>query len=198
MATERKQALGYYRCFCSKVQKEKLKNPEYLELCEMFVADKQTALFLTNVVTFLVSAINYFLKNINIGLVKDIGIEREGKQDSMIMNFIFASTFFNTAIILLLVNSNLQYSPISFIPIYNIYAEITADWYVDIGITMTQSMIIIAGMPIAFLMGFYMMKVTYRFLDAGFYCCKKEITTKKVSQKQYKDLWSGVPYVMFA
>jgi hypothetical protein len=59
-------------------------------------------------------------------------------------------------------------------------------------------MVIMAGMPIAFLIGFWMMKVTYRVLDAGFYCCKSQITTKKTSQKQFKDLWSGVGYVMFS
>lgn len=114
------------------------------------------------------------------------------------MHFIFVSQFVNSGIILLLVNANLQYSPISFIPIYNIYADIGPDWYVDIGYTMTQSMIIMAGMPIAFLIGFWMMKVTYRFLDSGFYCCRKEIRTKKTTQKQFKDLWSGFGYVMFS
>lgn len=157
-----------------------------------------TALFFTNLVTFMVSAINYVLKGINIGLVKNIGIEREDDQDSVIMQFIFMSTFINSAIILLLVNSNLQYSPIRFIPIYNIYTDINADWYTDIGWTVTQSTIIMAGMPIALICGFYGMKTTYRFLDAGFFCCKKELTTKKTTQKQYRDLWSGINYVMFA
>jgi hypothetical protein len=106
----------------------------------------------------------------------------------------------NSGIILLLVNANLQFSPINFLPIYNIYTDISADWYSDIGWTITQSMIIMASMPIALISGFYGMKVAYRYLDAGFYCCKKQsdIKTKKVTQKQYKDLWSGNGYFMYA
>jgi len=51
----------------------------------VYTNDKMTALMLTNIVTFLVSGINYVLKTINIGLVKSIGIEREDRQDSIIM-----------------------------------------------------------------------------------------------------------------
>ena len=91
------------------------------------------------------------------------------------------STLINSGIILLLVNANLAYSPISFVPIYNIYTDISADWYVDIGWTITQSMIIMAGMPICLICGFYGMKVTYRFLDSGMYCFSDKLKTKKVT-----------------
>lgn len=76
-ATLNKQGLGYYKCFCTKVKKDGIVNSDFNKLCETYNGDQQTALFLTNLVTFMVSAINYVLKNINIGLVKDIGIERE-------------------------------------------------------------------------------------------------------------------------
>jgi hypothetical protein len=92
---------------------------------------------LTNIVTVAVSGINYILKMVNIGLVKDVGIEREDHQDSIIMQFIFSSTLINSGIILLMVNANFMYSPISFIPINNIYPDINADWYGDIGWTIT-------------------------------------------------------------
>lgn len=131
------------------------------------------AKLLTNIVTFAVSAINYILKTVNVGLVKDIGIEREDRQDSIIMKFIFASTLINSGIILLLVNANFIYSPIAFIPIRNIYSDINADWYGDIGWTITQSMIVMAGMPIALFGGYYGMKVTFRLMDGGFYFFKK-------------------------
>jgi hypothetical protein len=31
--TEKKEGLGYYKCFCDKIKKEKTKNLEYTELC---------------------------------------------------------------------------------------------------------------------------------------------------------------------
>jgi len=99
-----------------------------------------------------------------------------------------------------MVNANFVYSPLAFIPINNIYPDLNADWYGDIGWTITQSMIIMAGLPVCFLGGFWWMKVCYRWLDAGFFCCTKQIDrkTKTTTQKQYKDLWSGFGYVMYS
>lgn len=54
-------------------------------------------------------------------------------------------------------------------------------------------------MPVCLFCSFYSLKVFLRTLDAG--CCywknEKKIT-KKTSEQQYFDLYTGLPYVMYA
>lgn len=151
-------------------------------------------------VTLMVSIVNFILKTVNIKSVNFIGLETEGKQNSYIMLFYFISSFMNTGIILLLVNSNLEFSPIPFIPIYNTYTDLNSGWYEDIGKTMIKSMTIVAGMPIPLFIGFKGMQYAYRMMDAGFYFFTpfEERSTKKKSIKGFVDLWCGLPYYMYA
>lgn len=117
------------------------------------------------------------------------------------MFFYFMSSFFNSGIILLLVNSNLEFSPISLIPINNTYTDVDSGWYEDIGVTLIKSQCIIAGMPIPLFFGMKLMQVVFRMLDAGFcYCLTpfNERRTKKRSIRQYRDLWCGLAYTMYA
>ena len=168
------EGLGYYKCFCQLHGKK----PEYASECGMFTEDMKTAFMLTNIVTALVSGINYFLRGFNIKLIDTIGIEREDVRTLLIMKCIFITTFINTAIILLLTNADLQYSVLSFLPISNQYADLDKNWYADIGPTIVQSMIIMALFPIIGFVSFYGMKVAFRFLDSGFYCCANKRSTK--------------------
>ena len=169
------EGLGYYKCFCLQYGKQ----PEYATECEMYTIDKASAFFLTNVVTALVSGINYFLRMFNIKLIDTIGIEREDVRTGLIMKCIFITTFINSGILLLLTNADLEFSILSFIPITNQYPDLNSNWYADIGPTIVQSMIIMALFPMIGFSGFYAMKVGFRFLDSGFYCCSRELKTKK-------------------
>ena len=162
----------------------------------MYTMDMGSAFMLTNIVTALVSGINYFLRMFNISLIDTIGLEREDVRTGLIMKCIFITTFINSGILLLFTNADLQYSVLSFIPITNQYSDLTSNWYADIGPTIVQAMIIMALFPIMGFCGFYGMKVGFRFLDSGLYCCSKEYKTKKKTVKQYIDLYSGVPYAM--
>lgn len=119
--------------------------------------------------TVLVSVINFILKTVNIKSVQFIGLFTEGNQNSFIMSFYFVSSFLNTGIILLLVNANLEFSPISFVPIKNLYTDLDHYWYMDIGATFVKSQVILAGMPIPLFFGMKGMQVAFRMLDAG--CC---------------------------
>lgn len=151
--------------------------------------------------TVLVSVINFILKTVNIKSVQFIGLFTEGNQNSFIMTFYFISSFLNTGIILLLVNANLEFSPISFVPINNLYTDLDRYWYMDIGATFVKSQVILASMPIFLFFGMKGMQVAFRMLDAGFcyfYTPMEQRRTKKRSMKLYRDLWSGLPYTMYA
>lgn len=65
----------------------------------------------------------------------------------LIMTSIFATSFVNTGVILLLTNADLSYSPLSFIPINNQYSDLNQDWYLDIGPGLIKTMGIMAFYP---------------------------------------------------
>ena len=85
----------------------------------MFTLDMANAFMLTNIVTGLVSGINYFLRMFNISLIDTIGLEREDVRTGLIMKCIFITTFINSGILLLFTNADLRYSILKFVPIYN-------------------------------------------------------------------------------
>jgi len=70
-------------------------------------------------VSFLIVIVNMVIRTINIKLIDRVGYNTLSVQTSMIMKSIFYASFINTGIILLLTNSDLQYSVLKFIPIRN-------------------------------------------------------------------------------
>ena len=97
---------------------------------------------------------------------------------------IFITSFINTAIILLLCNADLRYSVLSFIPIRVLYPDLDRNWYLDIAPNLVQTMIIAAFYPYIDIAIAYGTKVVLKFLDSGFYCCRKnDPETKKTKTK---------------
>jgi hypothetical protein len=84
------------------------------------------------------------------------------------MTSIFSASFINTAIILLLTNANLDFTPLSFIPIRNEYDDFNENWYTDIGLTLRKTMVFSAVFPYIEFIGFYMLRVISRMRDSGF------------------------------
>jgi hypothetical protein len=139
-----------------------------------------SGLFYTNLVTFLVSCINYFLRNFNQNLIDTIGIKTESERTSVIMKYVFFTSFINTGIIMLLTNADLSFSVLSFIPLRGEYTDFERNWYLDIAPSLVQSMVIMAVFPIISFFGFYGLRIAYRMMDKR---CKKGGRTQKTTIK---------------
>jgi hypothetical protein len=89
---------------------------------------------------------------------------------------IFITSFINTGIILLFCNANLQYSVLSFLHINLFYPDIDRNWYIDIGPSLVQTMLISAFYPYIDITIQIMTKAVSKYLDSGFYCCRDKHT----------------------
>lgn len=76
------------------------------KVCEQYVIDFYLSLATNNAVQYLIIAINYILRIFIIKLIIYIGKDTESEQTKMITNGVFLVQFFNTALLLLLVNAN--------------------------------------------------------------------------------------------
>ena len=191
--TSQMQGEGYYMCYCKKYGASDRKEGNS-SLCDMYTQDTQMGFFLANLVTFLVSCINIVIRKLNIALIQKIGFHTESEQTNMIMISIFVATFINTGIILLLTNANLAYSVLSFVPIYNQYADLDRNWYLDIAPSLTQTMIIMAMFPYAEFCMWWSIKQAMRIMDSGF--GSDPYQTKTVTLQQYVNLYAGPIYMM--
>ena len=105
---------------------------------------------------------------------------------------IFVSQYLNTAVLVLLIQANFEFSgfPLGF-AFHRQYSDFSALWYSNIGAALTQTMLINAFMPLVD-WAFFFMKVGQRWMDRGF--GKDPFNTKKVTIYQYVDLYSGNEY----
>ena len=64
-----------------------------------------------------------------------------------LMETIFYSQFINTGIVLLIANANFEKTPLSFIPIQQLFPDYTSDWYLIVGDQIIKTMIVNAFYP---------------------------------------------------
>lgn len=111
------------------------------------------------------------------------------------MKGIFFAQFFNTAILLLLVNANLQGSGMPFSKMFKgQYSDFSEKWYSDVGGTIVKTMTINAVVPLIEFFMFFFLRHFLRFMDRSF--TKDQFQTKKKSIQLYVDLYSGSNYAI--
>ena len=98
-------------------------------------------------------------------LIKLIGYHTESQEVSSIMTSIFISTFFNTAILLLIMNANTQYTILYWIPLRGEYTDLTENWYLQLGPSLILTMSINAVYPYCELGIYLVTKGLLRCLD---------------------------------
>jgi hypothetical protein len=162
-----------------------------IQPCKEFVEDIVLSLGWSNAVQYMIIAINYCLRIVLIKLCLYMAKTTESEQTELVTNSVFVGQFFNTAILLLLVNANLEAQGI---PILSwIFEGNLADfdefWFNDIGNTLVGAMIFNVYFPIAEFCGFWCMRAAFRQLDRG--CSCSASSTKKTSIQQYADLYMG-------
>ena len=120
---------------------------------------------LSEAVTVLITVVNSIIRMICMYLIKLIGYHTESQEVSSIMTSIFISTFFNTAILLLLMDANTQYSILYWIPLKGEYTDLTENWYLQLGPSLILTMCINAVYPYCELGIYLVTKGLFRCLD---------------------------------
>lgn len=105
---------------------------------------------------------------------------------------VFIAQFFNTGILLILVNANFSDSGLPSGFFNREYPDFTSAWYTDIGSALTQTMLINAILPFIMIFVAIGMKFGFRCLDRKF--TLNTYNSKKKTVQQYVDLYSGSPY----
>lgn len=165
-------------------------------ICPAYFRDVLVSKVFGSSIAFLIIIINTILKTVIIKSITWVGEDTLSEQLSSITNGVFAAQFFNTGILLLLVNGNLTEHEPFFITKYlrGPFYDYMPLWYVNVGEKVVQTMIInsilpYVGLTTAFVIPWLKRKMDRKFSDDIY-------TTKKTSMAQYKDLYSGADYVI--
>lgn len=131
------------------------------------------------------------LRILIIKLITYIGVDTESEQTRLITNGVFIVQFFNTALLLLVVNANLaeQGFPLNIMSTSRGLSDFSHLWFSDIGVTLTGAMLFNVYYPIVEFFMFGAMRKAFRFMDRGFSNNMKK--TKKTTIQVYVDLYSG-------
>ena len=108
-------------------------------------------MFFTNGITIVVVVINVLLKQATIFLVTWIGYDTHSEIMTKITNGVLLVLFFNTGMLLVLVNANLGDVSEELGSLFNgVYYDYSPSWYAKIGNTLVHTMALNAFMPIIF------------------------------------------------
>ena len=139
-------------------------------ICEKFFGDQQGVKINDQIAKFAIIAINYILRVIIIKLIIGIGNDTLSEQTRLITNGVFIVQFFNTALLLLMVNANLEEQgfPLNLLSAERGLSDFNSNWFSDIGVTLTGAMLFNVYWPIIEFFVFGGMRKAYRLLDRGF------------------------------
>ena len=147
------------------------------------------------IMSFAIVVINTILRMILINLIKWIGEDTHSQQLKSITNGVFVTQFFNTAILLLLVNAN--FGEVG-LPLAKVFAgpfyDYTPKWYTAVGYRLTQTMLINAFFPYIEFCIAYSKFWVFRRMDRSW--GSDTYKTKKTSMQLYIDLYSGPEYLI--
>ena len=101
--------------------------------------------------------------------------------------------FFNTAILLFIVNYNMIQDPVTFGLVGGSLRDFNRTWFKILGNTIVGTMVITGSMPLVGLAGNYTRQFLERAWDRGF-SINSVYKTKKTGLKEYIDLHSGPPH----
>jgi len=157
--------------------------------------DKLVAQALGGSVSIIIVIVNTILKFATIYGIYWVGEDTNSEQLTSITNGVFIAQFFNTGILILLVNGNMtEHEPhrlTKFIrgPFYDYYPM----WYQEVGMKILMTMLINSILPYTVLASSFIVPKLMRGLDSKF---KGVYQTKKTSMASYIDLYSGKDYVI--
>lgn len=165
-------------------------------MCKQYFSDKLMSKILGTSIGFIIIAVNIVLKTCIIKLITWIGEDTVSEQLASITNGVFYAQFFNTGILLLIVNANMtEHSPSSVTKyIAGRHHDYMPEWYAEVGAKIVQTMLINSILPYVGLTTGFLIPMIKRGLDRKF--SGNPYKTKKTSMAAYKDLYSGADYVI--
>jgi hypothetical protein len=206
MGGKKREFTGVLPCFCKDQQAivgitkirtwESEAGGDKIAICKENFDDFVNAFAWSNAVKYLIIGINYFLRLVLVKIVYYMGKQSQSEQTELVTNVVFTCQFFNTAILLMLVNANLgpQGIPILSDLFTGNISDFDDSWFNDIGNTLIGAMIFNIYFPVIEFVGFWFMRFGFRFLDRG--CSLSSNSTKKVTIQQYANLYMGPVYLI--
>jgi hypothetical protein len=155
---------------------------------------------MSNVVMVTIIVINIILKEITIALITWIGYDTFSELMTKIVNGVFLSLFFNTGILLILVNAN--FSEVSLgIGLTNgfkgPYPDYTVDWYNSVGGVLVSTMLLNAFMPPLYEFQAVATAWFFQKMDQGWKRgAEAKYETKQKQIYSYLDLYTGPDYIV--
>jgi hypothetical protein len=113
-------------------------------------------------------------------LVDWIGFPTETERLSKTTNVTFVVQFFNTALLLMLVQGNFSEQPITFWLDNGAYTDFNPAWFLAIGNIIIGTMRFNSVYPLIEAFLYWFMRLGFRCLDSGCKCCNK-YNTKSTS-----------------
>jgi len=191
------------QCFCKeekklKVPVDKLYVNQYdakdsKRICEIYFEDVKTGKFLGVCITLIIIIFNTILKLVIINAITWVGEDTYSERLASITNGVFVAQFFNTGLLLTLVNANItEHSPKFVTQFFSgEHYDYGPDWYDQVGSKITQTMLINAILPYVGLCTTILIPKVKQMMDN-----KDPYQTKKTSSAMFKALWSGGDYVI--
>ena len=135
----------------------------------------------TTALSYILIGFNYILRTVCIMLVDWIGYDTETIRLSKTTSVTFWVQFFNSGILLLLINANLSEQPFSFWLKGGSMGDFTATWYRTVGNVLIGAMFFNLYYPLLEAFAYYGMRAFGRCRDRGCSCFGTGKVTKKRS-----------------
>jgi hypothetical protein len=198
------QYTAVMKCFCELNGKDKM-NTEYTltiksetkkqPFCAAYFKDKFNSKVLGTSISFIIIAVNVILKNVIIKLIESIKHDTYSQRLASITNGVFIAQFFNTGILLTLVNANMSEHDPKFLTALvssGRFYDYMPLWYHVVGNKIVKAMIINSIMPYVTVATSLMIPWLKRRMDTG----GNPYNSKKTSMAKYKMLHGGSDYII--
>ena len=150
----------------------------------------------TTALSYILIGFNYILRTVCIKLVDWIAYDTETIRLSKTTSVTFWVQFFNSGILLLLINANLSEQPFSFWLTGGSMGDFTSNWFRTVGNVLIGAMFFNLYYPLLEAFAYYGLRAFGRCRDRGWSCSGTGKTTKKTSIQAYLDCYSGQIYFM--
>ena len=195
---------GYLQCFCDQQTADGIASdapygPDGAQICADYSFYAYLALGIGNAITGFIVVVNTLLTELAIGLITWIGYDTHSEMLTKITNGVFLAQFFNTALVLLLVEANFSETFTFAAGAFNgAYPDYVPSWYEVTGDTFVQTMLINAFFPVIMQVIADLQVWLFRRMDQGWEKdpMERPYKTKLTQVSQYVEMYSGPPYIV--
>ena len=149
-------------------------------ICDYYSTTILTAYLWTSALSYIIIGFNYVLTQVSIAGVNWIGYATETVKLSESTTVTWIVQFFNTGVLLLLVNANLEEQPISFWLTGGSYSDFNFYWFSTVGNIIVGSMMFNIYYPLIEAIGYWLLRLFFRVLDRGFSCDSRKTSATSI------------------